>query len=104
MFEIMPDREPNDMEKPFSGEVKVLGLDGTVWDVVQAELEPTGDPVAPFAGTLYPEEGAAITDWAGRVRLLLPAGETHEAMITPGPPAGEHRTIDVTGTSDISAL
>ncbi len=82
---------------PFSGKVKVMGVDGKVWDIVTAELEPTGDPVSPFTGFLYPEEGAAITEWAGRVQLLKPDGEVLEAMISPRARVGEHRAIEVTG-------
>ncbi|NND12933.1 MAG: hypothetical protein HKO10_03140 [Acidimicrobiia bacterium] len=82
---------------PFAGKVKVMSVDGKVWDIVSAELKPTGDPVAPFTGVLYPEDGAAITDWAGRVQLLKPDGEVLEAMISPGADVGEHRAIEVTG-------
>lgn len=90
------------MDTSYSGKVKVLSIDGKIWDVVTAELKPTGNPVSPFAGFLYPEEGAAITDWAGRVQLLKPDGNVLEAMISPGKVGKDHHQIEVKGVADAS--
>lgn len=83
----------------FPDAIKVLGTDGTLWDVVPGELEwDEDDPVVPFRGRLFPDAGASITGWSGPVKLVLPDGRTLDAYITPGGKAGNKRVIRVVGT------
>lgn len=77
--------------------IKVIGTDGTLWDIVPGELEFTEDPVRPFVGNLYPDVGAAITGWSGPVQLILPDGRKFDAYITPAEKRGDLRAVRVHG-------
>lgn len=67
----------------YRGQVIVRLKDGSILDVVDAELKPTPEGPHSWGGVLHPKPGASLSWWAGPLHIELPGYGKADIQVVP---------------------